>query len=87
MGIRPSFVVLTQPKWGSAEILVQNIWSIAGTTKRGPVNRMQLQPTLSYNLSDEWSLTTSPTIAADWTQVLSDRWLVPIRSTMRNRWS
>ena len=70
--------MLSQPKWGSAEILVQNIWSIAGNTKRGPVKQMQLQPTFSYNLGDEWYLTTNPTITADWTQVLSDRWLVPI---------
>ncbi len=77
-GLGPSFVVLSQPEWGSPEILVQNIWSIAGTTKRGPVNQMQLQPSFSYNLADEWYLTTAPTIVADWTQVRSDRWLVPI---------
>lgn len=77
-GLGPGFVVLSQPEWGSAEILVQNIWSIAGNTKRGPVNQMQLEPTFSYNLGDAWYLTTNPTITADWTQVLSDRWLVPI---------
>ena len=77
-GLGPSFVVLTQPEWGSAEIRVQNIWAIAGPTKRGLVNRMELDPSLSYNLSDEWYLTTGPTIAADWTQVLSERWVVPI---------
>lgn len=77
-GLGPSFVVLTQPEWGSAEIRVQNIWSIAGPVKRGPVNQLELDPSLSYNLSDEWYLTTGPTIAADWTQVLSERWVVPI---------
>jgi hypothetical protein len=77
-GLGPSFVVESLPKWGSAEILVQNIWSIAGTTKRGPVNRLELEPSFSYNLSDEWYLATGPTITADWTQVLSDRWLVPV---------
>ena len=77
-GLGPSFVVLTLPEWGSAEIRVQNIWSFAGSRKRGPVNQMELAPSFSYNLTDEWYLTTGPTIAADWTQVFSDRWVVPV---------
>jgi hypothetical protein len=39
---------------------------------------MQLQPMFSYNLAHGWYLTTSPTISADWTQVLGERWLVPV---------
>jgi hypothetical protein len=77
-GLGPSFVVLTQPGWGSVEVLVQNVTSLPAATKRDPVNQMQLEPSFSYNLSDEWYLTTSPTITADWTQILSKRWLVPI---------
>ena len=77
-GLGPSFVVLSQPEWGSVGILVQNIWSLPGTTKRGPVNQMQLQPLFSHNLAHEWYLTTNPTISADWTQVLGERWLLPI---------
>ena len=77
-GLGPSLVVLSQPAWVSPGILIQNIWSLPGTTKRGPVNQMQLQPMFSYNLAHEWYLTTSPTVVADWTQVLGERWLVPI---------
>ena len=77
-GLGPSLAVLSQPDWGSIGILVQNIWSLPASTKRGPVNQMQLQPMFSYNLADEWYLTTGPTVSADWTQSSSDRWLVPI---------
>jgi hypothetical protein len=77
-GLGPSIAVLSQPEWGSGGILVQNIWSLPASTKRGPVNQMQLQPMFSYNLAGDWYLTTNPTISADWTQVQSDRWLVPI---------
>jgi hypothetical protein len=77
-GLGPSFVVLSQPRWGSAEILVQNVTSLPASTKRGPVNQMELEPSFSYNLSDEWYLTTNPTITADWTKIPSERWLVPI---------
>jgi len=64
--------------WGSVGILVQNIWSLPASTERAPVNQMQLQPNLSYNLPHEWYLTTNPTISADWTQRVNDRWLVPV---------
>jgi hypothetical protein len=77
-GLGPSFVVLSEPEWGSVGILVQNVWSLPGTTTRGPVNQMQLEALFSYSLAHEWYLTTNPTISADWTQVLSERWLVPI---------
>ena len=77
-GLGPSLTMLSQPEWGSGGVLVQQIWSVPASTKRGPVNQMQLQPMFSYNLAHDWYLTTSPTISADWTQVAGDRWLVPI---------
>ena len=77
-GLGPSFVVLSQPEWGSAGILVRNIWSLPSDSKRSLINQMQLQLMLSYNLPHEWYLTTNPTISSDWTQVFGDRWLVPI---------
>ena len=66
-GIGPSVAVLTQPKWGSLTVLVQNIWSFAGDPKRAAVNQMLLQYNFSYNLLRNWYLTTNPGITADWT--------------------
>jgi len=77
-GLGPSFAMLYQPEWGSGGFLVQNLWSLPASTNRGPVHQMQLQPMFSYNLPRQWYLTTNPTISADWTQVTSYRWLVPI---------
>jgi len=77
-GLGPSFAVLSQPEWGSVGVLVQNILSPSASTKRGPVNQMQIQPMFSYNLPHEWYLTTNPTISGDWTQHAGDHWLVPI---------
>ena len=70
--------MLSQAEWGFGGILVQQIWSLHASTKRGPVSQMQLQPMFSLNLAHEWYLTTTPTISADWTQTASDRWVVPI---------
>jgi hypothetical protein len=77
-GLGPTSAVLKEPEWGSIGVLVQNIWSVAGSSDRPPVNQLQLEPLLSYNLPRGWYLTTSPTITADWTQAPSQRWLVPI---------
>lgn len=76
-GIGPSGVVLAEPAWGSAGVLVQNIWSIAGDSKRSTVNQMQFNLSFSYNLPSGWYLTSGPSIAADWTQQTGERWLVP----------
>ena len=77
-GIGPSGAVLTEPEWGSVGALVQNIWSIAGSSNRPSVNQLQLEPLFSFNLPRGWYLTSNPTIIADWTQPTSQRWLVPI---------
>ncbi len=76
-GIGPSGVVLVEPAWGSASMLVRNIWSIAGDSKRQHVNQMEFDLSFSYNLPNGWYLTSGPSIAADWTQQTGERWLVP----------
>ncbi len=78
MGLGSSFVLMSQPRWGSAGVLVQNVWSLPGATKRDPVRQMQLVVSLSRNLKHEWYLMTNPTLVADWRQVLGERWLVPL---------
>lgn len=77
-GLGPTVAVAVEPKWGSVEVLVQNIWSVGGSSKRSPVNQLQLEPTFSYDLPRDWYLISQPMFAADWTQPATDRWLVPV---------
>lgn len=77
-GVGPTGAVLTEPEWGSVGALVQNIWSVAGSSNRSQVNQLQLEPLFSFNLPRGWYLTSNPTIIADWTQATDRRWLVPI---------
>jgi hypothetical protein len=77
-GVGPTGAALVEPEWGSAGVLVQNIWSVAGDRNRSPVNQLQLEPLFSYNLPRGWYLTSNPTIVADWTQPTSERWFLPI---------
>jgi hypothetical protein len=76
-GLGPSVAVLTEPHWGSAGVLLQNIWSLPGHSNRSAVNHMQIETSASYNLPHGWYLVTAPIINADWTQATAERWLVP----------
>jgi hypothetical protein len=73
----PSFAVLAQPEWGSALVVVQNIWSLPVNSRRSSAHQMQIETSLSYNLPHDWYVVTAPTINADWTQSGGDRWLIP----------
>jgi hypothetical protein len=74
----PSFALLTEPKWGSAGVVVQNIWSLPGHSNRVSVDQIQIETSFSYNLPHGWYLLTAPTISGDWTQATGNRWLVPL---------
>jgi hypothetical protein len=76
-GLGPSVAVLTEPNWGSAGVVVQNIWSLPGDSHRTSVNQIQIETSVSYNLPRGWYLVTAPTMNADWTQATGERWVVP----------
>jgi hypothetical protein len=75
--VGPSVAVLAEPDWGSAGVVVQNIWSLSGDSNRASVNQIQIETSVSYNLPHGWYLVTAPTINGDWTQATGERWLVP----------
>jgi hypothetical protein len=74
----PSAVVLVQPGNWTLGALVSNVWSVAGSDNHPSVNRMSLQYFISYNLKDDWYLTSAPTLVADWRASGGDQWLVPV---------
>jgi len=78
LSLGPSAVLLAQPGHWTVGALVSNVWSIAGSGGRPPVNRMALEYFMSYNLPHEWYLTSSPTITADWRASPGNVWTLPI---------
>jgi hypothetical protein len=68
--------VYTKGPW-VAGTLINNVWSFAGGGPRD-VNRMLIQPFLSYNMPGGWYLTSSPIITSDWTIPGGRGWTVPI---------
>ena len=74
----PSVVVLAQPGQWTLGALVSNVWSVAGSGSRPPVNRMSLQYFLVYNLKHDWYVSAAPVILADWRESAGNRWIVPV---------
>jgi hypothetical protein len=62
----PSVVALVQPGKWTIGALVNNVFSVAGSTHRPSVNQMTLQYFINYNMKKGWYLTYSPIVTANW---------------------
>jgi hypothetical protein len=62
----PSVVALTQPGNWTIGALVNNVFSIVGSSHRPAVNQMLLQYFVNYNLKKGWYITSSPIVTANW---------------------
>ncbi len=70
-------VILAMPGKWLVGALVQNLWSYAGPSDEGNVNKFTFQYFVNYNLEKGWYLTMTPTITANWEADSDDRWTVP----------
>jgi len=77
LGIGPSIVLLTQPGHWTLGILVNNVWSVAGSGSRPEVNQFLLQYFINYNLKKGWFITWQPTLTANWEAASGNQWTVP----------
>jgi hypothetical protein len=75
--IGPSAVVLAQPEHWTLGVLVNNVWSVAGSGGRPVVNQMLLQYFINYNMKKGWFLTLQPIITANWRASSGNVWTVP----------
>ena len=62
----PGVVLLTTPGKWVIGTLINNVWSVAGSGSRPPVNQMLLQWFVNYNMKKGWYLASSPIITANW---------------------
>lgn len=74
----PSILTLVQPKHWTVGALISNVWSVAGDSSRSDVNQMSFQYFINYNLKKGWSLSTGPTITANWKGSSGNVWTVPV---------
>jgi|ERR1017187_1371466 hypothetical protein len=66
LSVGPGVVALTTPGHWVIGALANNVWSIAGTGSRPPVNQFLLQYFINYNIKHGWYVTTAPIITANW---------------------
>jgi hypothetical protein len=66
LSMGPAVVALTQPGPWTFGALVNNVFSIVGSSHRPAVNQMLLQYFINYNLRKGWYISSSPIITANW---------------------
>ena len=62
----PSVVALVQPGHWTVGVLINNLFSVAGSSHRPDVNQMLLQYFVNYNLKKGYYLTSGPIVTANW---------------------
>jgi len=77
LSLGPSVVLLAQPPHWTIGALINNVWSVAGSGGRPPVNQMLLQYFVNYNMKKGWYITLQPIITADWRASSGNVWTVP----------
>jgi hypothetical protein len=76
-GAGPSLVLLGMPGRTVLGVLVNNIWSYAGSSDRADVNQMLIQYFVNYNFQGGWFLTSAPIITSNWELPSHAGWVVP----------
>jgi hypothetical protein len=77
LGLGPTAVALMQPGHWTLGVLVNNVWSVAGSGSRPDVNQFLLQYFINYNLKKGWYITWQPTLTANWEAPSGSQWVVP----------
>ena len=74
----PSIVVVFQTEKWTFDMVFRQIWSIGGDSNRRDVNQLVVQPLIAYGLGKGFTLSTFPTISANWDFEENQRWTVPV---------
>ncbi len=79
LAIGPNLVALAMPGHFVMGVLVNNIWSVAGSGSRRDINQMLMQYFINYNMKKGWYLTTQPVLTANWNTPATSGsvWTVP----------
>ena len=78
LSLGPGVVALSTPGHWVVGVLVNNVWSVAGSGGRPAVNQMLLQYFVNYNMKKGWYLSTSPIVTSDWKAASGNQWTVPV---------
>ena len=75
----PVFLALSMPGNWVMGTLVQNLWSVGGSSDPSQdVNSLLWQYFVNYNFGGGWYVTSTPIMTADWTAESGEQWTVPV---------
>ncbi len=77
LSLGPSAAIVFKPKHWVFGVIASNIWSIAGDSNKSAVNELSVQYFVHYNVWNGWTLSTSPTMTAEWNAKPGDVWTIP----------
>jgi hypothetical protein len=78
LSVGPSIAFVLQPRPWTVGAIVSNIWSFAGESGSANVNKFSAQYFIHFNFKSGWTLSTSPTMTADWNAKSGDVWEIPV---------
>lgn len=73
-----AFVALSIQRPWVVGLLLQNIWDVEKENGEPDVNKATVQPILNYNLPNNWYLSATTTMSADWEAESGEEWTVPL---------
>lgn len=73
----PSGLALVQPGPWTFGVLVNNVWSFAGSDDRSDVNKGLLQYFIVRQLGGGWYVNSAPAITVNWKAKPGQKWTVP----------
>jgi hypothetical protein len=79
-GIGPTVVALKQAGGWTYGALINQIWSVAGSSSRSDISQMFVNPFLTYNWKSGAGITTAFEWTQNWKASTSNVWLIPMFS-------
>ncbi len=76
--VGPSTVFVWQPGKWTIDAIFRQLWSVGRNYERPDVNQFYIQPLIAYNLNKGWALAIMQVMTANWDNINSEIWLVPI---------
>jgi len=74
----PSLVLLGMPGKFVIGGVANQMWRFAGNNSTTAINSFYVQPFINYNFNLGWSISTAPSISANWSAASGQQWTVPI---------
>lgn len=78
----PAFILVNKTKSWTVGALANHVWSIGGDSDREDVSSTSVQPFVTRNLPDGWSLSFTSETNYNWKAARRDAWTVPIGATV-----